>query len=86
MFANPDVTRTLVAERRARLLAEAEEHRRTRRPAARWRPARFRLPTADRQRVTPPAAPASPTPAGRAGRAPEPAAATASGAAADHAA
>ncbi|HEX8135781.1 MAG TPA: hypothetical protein VF880_20410 [Actinomycetes bacterium] len=69
LFTNPDVTRTLVAERRVRLLAEAEEHRRARRPAARWRPARFRLPTADRQRVTPPAAPAAPAPVGQPGRA-----------------
>jgi hypothetical protein len=66
LFTNPDVTRTLVAERRARLLAEAKEHRRARRPAARWRPARFRLPIADRQRVTPPAAP---VPVGQPGRA-----------------
>jgi hypothetical protein len=66
LFTNPDVTRTLAAERRARLLAEAEDYRRARRPAARWRPARFRQPTADLQRVTPPAAPA---PAGQAGRA-----------------
>ena len=69
LLTNPDVTRTLVAERRARLLAEAEEHRRARRPAARWRPARFRLPIADRQRVTPPAAPAAPAPVGEPGRA-----------------
>lgn len=72
LFTNPDVTRTLAAERSARLLAEAEESRRARRPAAQWRPARFRLPTADRQRVTPPApaaAPAAPAPVGQAGRA-----------------
>ena len=66
LLTNPDVTRTLVAERRARLLAEAEEHRRARRPAARWRPARFRQPTADLQRVTPPA---PPVPLGQADRA-----------------
>jgi hypothetical protein len=69
LFTNPDVTGTLAAERRARLLAEAEEHRRARRPAARWRPARFRLPTADRQRVTPPAPAAAPAPVGQPGRA-----------------
>jgi hypothetical protein len=66
LFTHPDVTRTLAGERRARLLAEAEEYRRARRPAARWRPARFRQPTADLQRVTPPAPPA---PVGQAGRA-----------------
>jgi hypothetical protein len=69
LFTNPDVTRTLVAERRASLLAEAEEYRHARRPAARWRPARFRLPIADRQRVTPPAPPAAPAPVDQAGRA-----------------
>jgi hypothetical protein len=53
---HPDVTRSLAAERIARLLAEAEDHRRARRPPARWRPARFRQPNADRQRVTLPAA------------------------------
>jgi hypothetical protein len=66
LFTNPDVTRTLAAERRARLLAEAEDHRRARRPAARWRPARFRQPTADLQRVTSPAAPAPVDQGGRA--------------------
>jgi hypothetical protein len=48
---HPDVTRLLAAERRASLLAEAEDHRRARRPLAQWRPARFRQPTADLQRV-----------------------------------
>jgi hypothetical protein len=53
---HPDVTRSLAAERTARLLAEAEDYRRAHRPLARWRPARFRQPTADRQRVSQPAA------------------------------
>jgi hypothetical protein len=50
---HPDVTRSLAADRTASLLAEAEDHRRARRPLAQWRPARFRQPTADRQRVVP---------------------------------
>jgi hypothetical protein len=50
---HPDVTRSLAAERRASLLAEAEDHRRARRPLAQWRPARFRQPTADQHRVIP---------------------------------
>jgi hypothetical protein len=52
---HPDLTSSLATERIARLLAEAEDYRRARRPAARWRPARFRQPTADLQRVTQPA-------------------------------
>jgi hypothetical protein len=56
LLTHPDVTRSLAAERIARLLAEAEDHRRAHAPVARWRPARFRQPTADRQRVTQPAA------------------------------
>jgi hypothetical protein len=56
LSTHPDVTRSLAAERIASLLAEAEEHRRAHRPPARWRPARFRQPNADRQRVTQPAA------------------------------
>jgi len=63
MLTHPDVTSSLAAERIARLLAEAEDHRRAHRPPARWRPARFRQPRADLQRVTQPAA------AGQAGRA-----------------
>jgi hypothetical protein len=55
LSTHPDVTRSLAAERTARLLAEAEDYRRARRPVARWRPARFRQPTADLQRVTQPA-------------------------------
>jgi hypothetical protein len=51
LTTHPDVTGLLAAERRASLLAEAEDHRRARRPLAQWRPARFRQPTADRQRV-----------------------------------
>jgi hypothetical protein len=50
---HPDVTGLLAAERRASLLAEAEDHRRARRPLAQWRPARFRQPTADQHRVIP---------------------------------
>lgn len=50
---HPDVTRSLAAERHASLLAEAEDHRRARRPLAQWRPARFRQPTADQHRVIP---------------------------------
>jgi hypothetical protein len=60
-----DVTGFLAAERRASLLAEADNHRRARRPLAQWRPARFRQPTADRQRVVVPQA----TGAGQPGRA-----------------
>ena len=56
LSTHPDVTGTLAAERIARLLAEAEDHRRAHRPLARWRPARFRQPRADRQRVAAPAA------------------------------
>jgi hypothetical protein len=55
MLTHPDVTSSLAAERIARLLAEAEDHRRAHRPSARWRPARFRQPRADLQRVTQPA-------------------------------
>jgi hypothetical protein len=55
LSTHPDVTMSLAAERIARLLAEAEDHRRAHRPPARWRPARFRQPTADLQRVTRPA-------------------------------
>jgi hypothetical protein len=55
LLTHPDVTRSLAAERTARLLAEAEDYRRARSPVARWRPARFRQPTADLQRVTQPA-------------------------------
>jgi hypothetical protein len=54
LSTHPDVTSSLAAERIARLLAEAEDHRRAHRPPARWRPARFRQPTADLQHVTPP--------------------------------
>jgi hypothetical protein len=61
---HPDVTGSLAAERIATLLAEAEDHRSARRPLARWRPARFRQPTADLQRVVP-----QTTGADRAGRA-----------------
>jgi hypothetical protein len=57
LSTHPDVTSSLAAERIARLLAEAEDHRRAHRPPARWRPARFRQPNADLQRVTPTAAP-----------------------------
>jgi hypothetical protein len=56
LSTHPDVTRSLAAERIASLLAEAEDHRRAHRPPARWRPARFRQPRADLQRVTPPTA------------------------------
>ena len=63
LSTHPDVTRSLAAERTARLLAEAEEYRRAHRPPARWRPARFRQRHADLQRVTQPAT------AGQAGRA-----------------
>jgi hypothetical protein len=56
LATHPDVSRSLAAERIARLLAEAEDHRRAHRPPARWRPARFRQPRADLQRVTQPAA------------------------------
>jgi hypothetical protein len=56
LATHPDVSRSLAAERIARLLAEAEDHRRAHRPPARWRPARFRQPRGDRQRVTVPAA------------------------------
>jgi hypothetical protein len=52
LSAHSDVTRTLAAERSARLLAEAEEHRCAHRPTLRWRPATFRQPTADRQQAT----------------------------------
>jgi hypothetical protein len=62
---HPDVTGSLAAERTASLLADAEEHRRSRRRAAQWRPARFRQPTPDLQRVTIPHTAA----ADRAGRA-----------------
>jgi hypothetical protein len=55
LFTHPDVTSSLAAERTARLLAEADDYRRAHRPLARWRPARFRQPTADLQRVTQPA-------------------------------
>jgi hypothetical protein len=55
LSTHPDLTRSLAAERTARLLAEAEDYRRARSPVARWRPARFRQPTADLQRVTQPA-------------------------------
>jgi len=55
MLTHPDVTSSLAAERSARLLAEAEDQRRAHRPPARWRPARFRQPRADLQRVTQPA-------------------------------
>jgi hypothetical protein len=49
---HPDVTGSLAAERTATLLAQADEDRRGRRRAAQWRPARFRQPTPDLQRVT----------------------------------
>jgi hypothetical protein len=52
LSTHPDVTSSLAAERIARLLAEADDHRRAHRPPARWRPARFRQPRADLQRVT----------------------------------
>jgi hypothetical protein len=53
LFAHhPDVTGSLAAERAAAMLAEAEDHRRGRRQLAQWRPARFRQPTPDLQRVT----------------------------------
>jgi hypothetical protein len=61
---HPDVTSSLAAERTATLLAEAEDHRRSRR-VAQWRPARFRQPAPDLQRVTIPHTAA----ANRAGRA-----------------
>jgi hypothetical protein len=48
---HPDLSRSLAGERIATLLAEAEDQRRARRRIAQWRPARFRQPTADRQRV-----------------------------------
>jgi hypothetical protein len=56
LATHPDVSGSLAAERIARLLAEAEDHRRAHRPPARWRPARFRQPRADLQHVTQPAA------------------------------
>jgi hypothetical protein len=56
LSTHPDVSSSLAAERIARLLAEAEDHRRAHRPPARWRPARFRQRHADLQRVTVPAA------------------------------
>jgi hypothetical protein len=52
LSTHPDVTSSLAAERIARLLAEADDHRRAHRPPARWRPARFRQPRGDLQRVT----------------------------------
>jgi hypothetical protein len=56
LSTHPDVSRSLAAERIARLFAEAEDHCRAHRPPARWRPARFRQRRADLQRVTVPAA------------------------------
>jgi hypothetical protein len=56
---HPDVTRSLAAERTAGLLAEAEQRRLARR-IAEWRPARFREPAPDLQRVTPLAPSAAP--------------------------
>jgi hypothetical protein len=50
---HPDVTSSLAAERTASLLAEAQEYRSARRPLAQWRPARFRQPNPDLQRVIP---------------------------------
>ena len=51
--AHPDLMGQLAKERAASLRAEAERHRRGRPIVARWRPARFVEPAADRTRVTP---------------------------------
>ena len=51
--AHPDLTGQLATDRAAGLRAAAERYR-SRRPApARWRPARFVEPAADRSRVIP---------------------------------
>ena len=51
--AHPDLKGQLAQERAASLRAEAERYRRGRPIVARWRPARFVEPAADRSRVTP---------------------------------
>jgi hypothetical protein len=51
--AQPDLMAQLVKERAASLRAEAERYRRGRPMVARWRPARFVEPVADRSRVIP---------------------------------
>jgi hypothetical protein len=55
--AQPDLMAQLAKERAASLRAEAERYRRGRPMVARWRPARFVEPVADRSRVTPVAEP-----------------------------
>ena len=51
--AHPDLMGQLAKERAASLRAEVERYRRGRPIVARWRPARFVEPAADRSRVTP---------------------------------
>jgi hypothetical protein len=51
--AHPDLMGQLAKERAASLRAEAEHYRRGRSIVARWRPARFVEPAADRSRVIP---------------------------------
>ena len=51
--AHPDLMGQLAGDRAASLRAEAERYRRGRPIAARWRPARFVEPAADRSRVIP---------------------------------
>ena len=50
---HPDLLGQLAKERAASLRAEAERYRTGRPIVARWRPARFVEPVADRSRVTP---------------------------------
>jgi hypothetical protein len=51
--AHPDLMGQLANERAASLRAEAERYRHRRPIGARWRPARFVEPAADRSRVIP---------------------------------
>ena len=51
--AHPDLGGQLANERAARLRADAERHRRSHPPLARWRPARFVEPSADLSRNAP---------------------------------
>jgi len=51
--AHPDLMGQLARERAASLRADAGRYRRGRPIVARWRPARFVEPAADRTRVTP---------------------------------
>jgi hypothetical protein len=68
--AHPDISGQLATERAAELRADADRYRRAKPFLARWRPARFVEPAADRSRVVPAAAaetqPAEITKAGRA--------------------